>query len=189
MSKALILIDYINEICHPEGKIAGCAAMINQRQIVTKVNKLLEQARKHNCLIIWVSVAFDTNYLEANQNSPIFSRAKSFQALQRNSWGTELLADLNYQAGELIIVKNAVNPFHATNLEHVLRNNAVTEVYLAGVSTEVAIQSCTRDAHDRGYIVNLIGDCCASSHLDFHNSSLEMLKLMAKVVTSTDELF
>jgi nicotinamidase-related amidase len=163
--------------------------MINQRQIVTKVNKLLEQARKHNCLIIWISVAFDANYLEANQNSPIFSRAKSFQALQRNSWGTELLADLNYQAGELIIVKNAVNPFHATNLEHVLRNNAVTEVYLAGVSTEVAIQSCTRDAHDRGYIVNLIGDCCASSHLDFHNSSLEMLKLMAKIVTSTDELF
>jgi nicotinamidase-related amidase len=171
MSKALILIDYINEICHPEGKIAGCAAMIDQQQIVAKVNKLLEQARKNNCLIIWVSVAFDSNYLEANQNSPIFSRAK------------------NFQAGELIIVKNAVNPFHATNLEHVLRNNAVTEVYLAGVSTEVAIQSCTRDAHDRGYIVNLIADCCASSRLDFHSASLEMLKLMAKVVNSADDLF
>ncbi len=189
MSKALILIDYINEICHPKGKISGCAAMINEQQIVTKVNNLLARARQENCLIIWIVVAFESTYINANLHSPIFSRAKQYQALELGTWGTELLADLDYQNGDLIIVKNAVNPFHATNLDHVLRCNGVSEVYVAGVSTEVAIQSCTRDAHDRGYQVSVIGDCCASSNLDFHNSSLEMLKLMAKVVNSSDELF
>ena len=50
MSKALVLIDYINEICHPKGKISGCAAMINEQQIVAKVNNLLVRARQENCL-------------------------------------------------------------------------------------------------------------------------------------------
>lgn len=184
MAKALILIDYINDICHPQGKIAGCAPMVAEEQIVAKVNQLTAKARTENMLVIWIAVAFDSNYLEANLSSPIFSKAKQFQALQRNSWGTELLAELNYQDGELVIVKNAVNPFHATNLDHVLRAQGVNEVYLAGVSTEVAIQSCTRDAHDRGYQVNIIGDCCASSNRDKHAASLEMLAYFGKVINS-----
>lgn len=189
MSKALILIDYINDICHSEGKISGCAAMVNEQQIVTKVNNLLIRARNEQCLVIWVIVAFEANYINANINSPIFSRAKQHNALELGSWGAELLSDLHYHDGELIVVKNAVNPFHATNLDHVLRCNNVSEIYLAGVSTEVAIQSCTRDAHDRGYQVNIVGDCCASSNSSFHHSSLEMLKLMANVVNSADVLF
>lgn len=186
MAKALILIDYINDICHPQGKIAGCAAMVAEEQIISKVNKLTAKARAENMLVIWIAVAFDKNYQEANLNSPIFSKAKQFQALQRDSWGTELLAELNYQDGELVIVKNVVNPFHATNLDHVLRAQGVDEVYLAGVSTEVAVQSCTRDAHDRGYMVNVIGDCCASSNRDKHSSSLDMLAYFANVI-SCDE--
>lgn len=186
MKKALILIDYINDICHPEGKLAGCAAMINANNVVAKVNKVLEYARNQEWLIVWVIVGFDNKYLEANPASPIFTRARERQALQRGSWGTELLADLGYNQGELIICKNAVNPFHGTNLDHVLRNRQVAEIYLAGVSTEVAIQSCTRDAHDRGYRVNVIGDCCASGNQAHHDSSLAMLNYMAKVISCSE---
>ncbi len=186
MKNALILVDYINDICHPEGKIAGCAPMIKQNQIVEKVNKLLNFARSNQWLIIWIIVGFDKNYTEANSNSPIFNRARQHEALQKGTWGTELLAEMNYNESELIIYKNAVNPFHATNLDHVLRSNQVSNLYLAGVSTEVAIQSCTRDAHDRGYVVNIISDCCASSNQDYHNASLAMLGNMAKVINSTD---
>ena len=150
MSKALILIDYINEICHQEGKISGCAAMINEQQIVSKVNKLLRCARQENCLIVWIVVGFESTYINANLNSPIFSRAKQYQAFELGTWGTELLENLDYHAGELVIIKNAVNPFHATNLDHILRCNDISEVYVACGTAEVAIQSCARNAHERG---------------------------------------
>lgn len=185
MSKALILIDYINDICHPDGKIAGCAKAISENNIVAKVNQLTSYARSEKWLVIWVKVAFSDNYIEANSQSPIFSRAKQFGALQLKSWGSELLADLDYDSEELVIVKNAVNPFYATNLDYVLRLHNIDEVFLAGVSTEVAIQSCTRDAHDRGYRVNVIGDCCASREPKFHQISLEMLQIFANVTTSS----
>ena len=186
MTKALILIDYINEICHPDGKISSCAAIIAQENIISKVNQLTKTARDQQIQVIWVTVAFDQNYYEANLSSPIFSKAKQFKALQRNSWGAQLLTELEYLSNELIIVKNAVNPFHSTNLDHVLRAQNINELFIAGVSTDVAIQSCTRDAHDRGYKVNVIGDCCASGNIELHKSSLEMLSYFGKVISSNE---
>ena len=184
MKKALILIDYINDICHTNGKIAGCAAMFNEKQIVYKVNQLLDYVRQKNWLIVWITVGFSKNYAEASSKSQIFAKAKAVNALQQQSWGCQLIANLNYQENETIICKNAVNPFYATNLDHILRVNQIEELYLAGVSTEVAIQSCTRDAHDRGYLVNIIADCCASGNLHYHEASLAMLQNMAKIVES-----
>lgn len=183
MKKALILIDYINEICHKDGAF-GNYPMLAANDAFNKLNKLLEHARKSDWLVVWIIVGFSKNYLEANAKSPIFSKAIEYKKLELGTWGTEIIADLNYDLNETIICKNVVNPFYGTNLDHVLRNNGVEELYLAGVSTEVAIQSATRDAHDRGYVVNVIGDCCASSHPHRHEASLEMLTYMANVIDS-----
>lgn len=183
MKKALILVDYINEICHKDGAF-GCFPMLEANQAIAKLNRLLKYARENSWLVVWIIVGFDESYPEASPYSPLFTRAKEFQKFQRGSWGTEILADLDYQTGELIICKNAINPFHATNLDHVLRVNGIGELYISGVSTEVAIQSCTRDAHDRGYKVNVIADCCASSRPQFHGVSLEMLSYIANIVQS-----
>ncbi len=184
MKKSLIIIDYINEICHKDGAF-GCYPMLAKNQSVAKLNKVIFHARKENWLVIWVIVAFDKNYLEANTKSPIFSKAKEYKKLQRGTWGTEIISDLDYQEDELIIFKNAVNPFYGTNLDQILRNNGVGEIYIAGVSTEVAVQSAVRDAHDRGYKVTVISDCCGSSHKDRHDASLEMLTYMADVIDSS----
>lgn len=185
MNKALLLIDYINDICNPQVNPHGCAVMIAENNIIARVNKLLAHARTENWLIIWVVVAFDPEYKEA-LDSPIFTPAKINQKLQRNTWGSAILSELNYQAGELIITKNVVNPFHGTNLEHVLRKYHIDDVYIAGVATEIAIQSCTRDAHDRGYKPHVIGDCCAGRSKTFHDISLEMLRNFASIETSDE---
>jgi ureidoacrylate peracid hydrolase len=185
MKQSLILIDYINEICHKEGAF-GCYPMLTENQSVAKLNRILSLARKENWLVIWIIVGFDKHYLEANAKSPIFSKAKKNKKLQRGTWGTEIISDLDYQEGELIIYKNVVSAFYGTNLDHVLRTNEVEEVYIAGVSTEVAVQSAVRDAHDRGYTVNVISDCCGSSHKARHDASLEMLTYMANVIGSSE---
>lgn len=184
MKKSLILIDYINEICHKEGAF-DCYSMLEKNHSIAKLNQVISHARKEGWLIIWVIVGFDKNYLETNAKSPIFSKAKANKKLQRGTWGTEIISDLNYQEGELIICKNTVNAFYGTNLDHVLRTNGVEEIYIAGVSTEVAVQSAVRDGHDRGYTVTIISDCCGSSHKARHDASLEMLTYMADVVESS----
>ena len=185
-NKALILIDYINDIVHPNGKIAGCAAMIKEQNIVQKCNKALDFARNNGWFIIWIKVGFEAGYPEVHANSPFFTLAKQHQALMKNSWGTELLEGLNYQNNEMIIFKNRINPFHATNLEMVLQANNIDQLYLAGVSTEWAIEAATRDGHDRNFKITILEDLCASGSIDNHNHTLQVMQRIATIMQSSD---
>ena len=184
LPNALILIDYINDIVHPAGKFSAASAMLHEKNTVANCNKTLAYARKNNWLILWVKVAFSANYPEVSANSPIFSTAKQLQALAKGSWGTELLADLDYQEPEIIIYKNRISPFYATNLELILRTQQIDTLYLAGVSTDWAIEAAARDAHDRNFKVIILENLCASSSLENHNQTLKVISRIAKVVNS-----
>lgn len=184
LSKALIMIDYINDIIHPQGKIASCAKMVEENGVIAKCNAMLDYARKNNWLIIWIIVGFSKGYPEIPKNSPLFSKAKEFGALQLGEWGTQIIDTLNYHENELIIVKHRVNPFYATNLELILRRQMVDEIFIAGVSTQMAVESISRDGHDRDFQVTILKDLCASGDKDGHEASLRGLTRIARIIDS-----
>lgn len=184
--KALIMVDYINDIVHPQGKIASCAQMLGEKNIIEKCNSTLDMARKNNYVIIWIKVGFSHDYSEVSDNSPIFKGAKTKQALIQYTWGTELIDGLEYKEGELVIFKNRINPFYATNLELILRVKNVEQIYLAGVATEWAIEAAARDAHDKDFIVSIIEDMCASHSIEAHNASITTMSRIAKIINSQD---
>jgi nicotinamidase-related amidase len=184
--KALIMIDYINDIIHPQGKIASCVNMIINNQIINKANHVLSIARQNKYLIIWVKVAFSNNYIALSDNSTIFKNAKNQQALIQDSWGTDFISDLNYNATEMIIIKNRINPFYATNLDLVLHTHNIQHIYVAGVSTEWAVEATARDAHDRNYTVSIIKDLCASSSQEAHDASFKTMQRIAKIINSEE---
>lgn len=185
-TKALILVDYINEIVHPDGKISGSAVMINKYNVIENCNKVLDYARKNSWLIIWVKVGFEEGYPEVHPNSPIFSGAKLYNALAKNSWGTELHSGLNFKENELVIYKNRINPFYATNLELILKANNIDEILLAGVSTEWAIEAAARDAHDKNFKITIIEDLCASGDEEFHKNTIKVMSRIAKIIKHTE---
>ena len=189
MNKALILIDYINEIVNPAGKTPACAAMFAANNSVEKINAVTKMARANGWLVIWVKVAFNADYSEIHPNSKLFANAKKFGAYLRDTWATELVDGLDYLPSDSIVYKNRVSAFFATNLDLLLSANNVEEVYIAGVSTEMAIQATARVAHDLDYKVSIIGDLCASGSIEFHNSSLEMLGRVAEIVNSADIIY
>jgi len=184
--QALIMIDYINDIIHPDGKIASCAPMIHKNKIIAKCNKTLKLARKKGVLIIWIKVAFSQGYPEIYASSPIFGGAKKHQALLKNSWGTELITELDYKESELIIYKNRISPFYATNLELILNSNKIQELYVAGVATQWAVEAAARDAHDRNFQVMVLQDLCASGEIDAHNATLKTISRIATILNSPD---
>ena len=184
MRKALILIDYINDIVHPKGKTPVCAKMITDNAVVNKVNSLLKHARRDKWLIVWVKVCFTKDYAEVGPYSPLFNGARKINAYQKESWGTELIEGLDYQKNDCIVYKNRVNAFYNTNLDLLLRANRIDEIYIGGVSTDMAIQSTIRDAHDRDYKVNIVSDICASSSQELHDASLVMLSRIATIISS-----
>lgn len=181
-SDLLLVIDFVNDIVHPDGKISGSAKYIADHQVIQQANKAIATARSHKMPILFVKVGFSTNYLECPSNSPIFGKAKQYQALQLGGWGTEFHQDLQIQPQDNIIIKHRVSAFYATDLEAFLRANQIQRLYICGVSTDMAIQTTAREAHDRDYQVTILKDACGAMNQELHDNTIKSLERIATVI-------
>ena len=67
--------------------------------------------------------------------------------------GTEIVPELAPQAGELVPDKPGKGAFCRTNLEEILFERKLQQLVLAGVTTEVCVQTTMLEANDRGLTV------------------------------------
>lgn len=187
-NNALVIIDYINEIVHPDGKLAGKGypEFIQQHGTSEKVAGLIAKARNENWLVCHVRVAFDSAYASHPKNSPLFGAAKKFGALNQSSWGCEFIDYASPEGDEIVITKRRVSAFFNTELDTVLRVNGVSNVYFAGCATDLAVQAAVRDAHDRDYNCIVASDACAAANDDDHETSLPVLAKIANVTQLSD---
>ncbi len=83
---------------------------------------------------------------------------------------------------DFIVIKHRISPFYGTDLETVLRANKVDTLYIAGVSTNMAVELTAREAHDRDYNVVVLSDACGSYNKEVHEFSLKIISNLAEVV-------
>ncbi len=184
-NSALIVMDFENEIVHPDGKFKakGYPDFVKSQDTLTKVCRAIENARQARTQVVFVRVGFDDGYLDQPKQSPLFGSADEFGALKLGTWATELHQDLDVRPGDVQIIKHRVSPFFGTDLEIQLRSRGITHLYLAGVSTDLVVESAARDAHDRDFQVTVLSDCCAAGNNEDHESALKTLKKIATVET------
>ena len=180
---ALVLIDYINEIVHPDGKLAGkgYADFILRHGTSEKVTELLHKARKGGWTVCHVRVGFDAGYVSHPENSPLFGAAKKFGALNQEAWGCDFIDFASPKEGEAVIQKRRVSAFFNTELDTVLRVNRVSNVHFGGCATDLAVQAAARDAHDRDFAAVIVTDACAAACDEDHETSLPVLQKIARL--------
>jgi nicotinamidase-related amidase len=186
MATAFIGLDYINDIVHPEGKISHIAEPAAERGIIAKVNRALEIARNKEWLTILVKVGFAKGYLDHPKRSPFFGKLHEIGALEAGSSGMDFHPEIREDLADLVIVKPRISAFYGTQLDAALRARNVNRLVIAGVSTAWAVQSTVRDAHDRDYEVYVLEDACAAATEAVHQSSMELLGSIAKVIRVED---
>jgi nicotinamidase-related amidase len=94
--------------------------------------------------------------------------------LVRGEAGHDIIAELAPVAGEPVIDKPGKGAFYATDLEAILRGRGITQLILAGVTTEVCVHTTMREANDRGFECVILSDGTASYFPEFHRVALEM---------------
>jgi len=102
--------------------------------------------------------------------------------------GNDIVPELRPQPGEPVIVKPGKGAFWSTPLEGLLRDAGVTHLVLAGVTTEVCVQTTMREANDRGYYCLLIEDATESYFPEFKRATLEMIRAQGGIVGWTAPL-
>jgi nicotinamidase-related amidase len=178
---ALIVIDYINDIVDEKGKLASASNYIAENHTFDHVNRAIAIARQYQLIIIHVKVGFSHHYNECPIFSPLFSIVKQRAALQLGTWGTEFHQAIDVRAEDNIVIKHRVGAYHHTLLPTILGANSIDSVFLAGVSTNMAIETTARDLHDADYNVVILEDACAASEKAVHDASINHLKYLATI--------
>lgn len=187
MKTAIITLDIINGICHPDSETAVYADRIKQSQLIEHTNKILHWARKKGHLIAHVKLAFRDNYSDASNVSPLFSKAKSNHKFKINAWDSQFCDALNRQDSDIEIIKHRVSAFYGTNLDLILRANKIERLILCGVATNNAVELTAREAHDRDYQITITEDATQTSDNTAQTTSTNFLKRITTVI-NTNEL-
>lgn len=183
MRTALIGLDYIIDIMHPEGKIAASAAQASARHVIVHANQALQLAQQRGWLRILVKVGFAQGYVDHPAQTAMFRRARELGALEAGSRGMDFHPDLRAELGEQVIIKPRISGFYGTNLDATLRARRIERVVIAGVSTCWAVESTVREAHDRDYEVLILEPACAAATAEEHEQAISRLSRIARVVS------
>ena len=182
---ALIIIDMQRDFLEPGG--FGETLGNDVSRLVAAVEPcraVLEAARRRGLLVIHTREGHRPDLSDAppakvERGEPslrIGAPGPMGRILVRGEPGHDIIPALYPAAGEPVIDKPGKGAFYQTELELMLRNRGIENLFVCGVTTEVCVNTTVREANDRGYRCIVLGDCCASYFPHFHEAGLAMIK-------------
>ncbi|MGQ0544116.1 MAG: cysteine hydrolase family protein [Betaproteobacteria bacterium] len=189
---ALLVIDVQNDFCSPGGYMEHAGVDVsNLRKPVEPIQRLLKEARRVGMYVIFTREGHrpglqtvPASFMERTQfaGHPIGRRGPLGRLLVRGERGHEIIEELKPLPNETIIDKPGKGAFYATPLESVLRSLGATHLAIAGVTTEVCVQTTMREANDRGYDCLLVEDATESYFPEFKRATLAMVRAQGAIV-------
>jgi nicotinamidase-related amidase len=96
--------------------------------------------------------------------------------LPKGSPQARIIDDLTPIENEILLPKTSSGVFNSTNIDYVLRNLETRHLIIAGIVTDQCVDMAVRDAADRGYLVTLVEDACATYTEQRHYACLNAIK-------------
>jgi nicotinamidase-related amidase len=182
---ALIIIDMQRDFLEPGGfgeTLGNDVSLLNAA--VAPCKAVLAAARRAGMLVIHTREGHAPDMHDAppakiERGSPskrIGDPGPMGRILIRGEAGHDIIDALYPVAGEPVVDKPGKGAFYATNLGLILANRGIENLLVAGVTTEVCVNTTVREANDRGYRCIVLSDCCASYFPEFHEAGLAMIK-------------
>src|SRR6266446_5305399 len=81
--------------------------------------------------------------------------------LVRDTWNTDIVAELKPQADDIVMYKTRFSGFYQTELDSILKRMGMKHLIITGCTTSVCVDSTIRDAMFRDYQPVLLADCTA----------------------------
>ena len=188
---ALVLIDMQRDFIEPGGFGASLGNDVSHLQAAVEPTRALLQAWRS---LGWPIVHTRESHAPDLSDCPAAKRDRGQPALRigdvgpmgrllvRGEPGCDIIPALSPLPGEAVIDKPGKGAFHATRLMEVLRLMGVTQLVVAGVTTEVCVQSTMREANDRGFDCLLVEEATASYFPQFKAATIEMIVAQGGIV-------
>jgi nicotinamidase-related amidase len=158
---ALVLIDL------QKGILAMPVAPYSGSEVYERSTQLAQRFRAAGGLVVWVRVSFGKDHALAPQ-----------QLVDQPSNLANLPAGWDefphpIEDGDIVVTKRQWGAFHGTDLELQLRRRGIHGIVLAGISTNIGVESTARNAWELGFELVIAEDLCSSSSAEMHGFSIK----------------
>jgi nicotinamidase-related amidase len=175
---AVLVIDMVRDFADPNGRVFNEGA----GRIVPVIDQFVELARAQGAVIIWV---IDSH----RPGKPDWELQHVRGHCEGGTPGVELMPPLEPEGSDYVINKRRYSAFVGTDLDLILRDNAINTVFLTGTKTNVCIRATAQDAFEHNYSVVVPRDCVSTDKPHLHEANLEDIgKYMGRVVSVEEAL-
>ncbi|WP_100486887.1 cysteine hydrolase family protein [Sporolactobacillus pectinivorans] len=184
---AFLVIDMQNDYCHKEGSLAKQGLDVSGvASMVPHLMHLIDQAEMYHVPVIYVRTIHEKS---TDSGSWIHRlRGKSQTDLcRKGTWGSEFYK-LVPEEEDIIVTKHRYSAFIHTKLDSVLHTLNVRNLLMAGVSTNVCVESTARDGFMLDYNVVLLSDCTAAFTREAYLMTLTNISQFFGTVAASNEV-
>jgi ureidoacrylate peracid hydrolase len=205
---AVLVVDMQNDFGSEGGAFQHAGIDISMiRAAVAPTAKALAAARTTGIKIVYLKMGFRPDLSDAGAaDSPNYVRHRSLglgdsvkapdgaqsRILIRDTWNTDIVAELTPSPEDVVIYKHRFSGFFDTTLDEMLRRSRIRHLIVVGCTTSICVESTIRDAMFRDYSCVLLKDCAGEPighglpRTNHEASLLTIQTLLGWVSTSAD---
>ncbi|MEJ5167429.1 MAG: isochorismatase family cysteine hydrolase [Thermoanaerobaculia bacterium] len=170
---AILVIDMLEDFVREEAPLE----VPSTRKIIPFLQKELKKARERGIPVIYVCDAHEREDIE-------FKKYGWLPHCIKGTEGARIIEELKPEEGDIIVEKKTYSGFYETNLEEILKEKGVENLYLTGCVTHICVLFTASDAVLRGYNVFVLEEGVAGLEEEDHRAALRIMKnvLGAKII-------
>ncbi len=173
---ALVVIDLQNGIASRPGLGPHSAA-----DVASRAKQLADALRARGGTVIWVHVLLN-EIMRATADAPQPATA------ELPAIASEFIAGLGIQPADAIIAKRQWGAFYGTNLEQTLDRRGIATIVMAGIATNLGVESTARAAFDAGYALVFAEDAMTTMGAEWHEFPVKNIFPRMGLVRGTEEI-
>lgn len=193
---AVLVIDMQNDFCAKGGMADREGFDVTPvSEMAARLPGFLNEARAAGVLVIFVRNLYSTErnfYLSDAWLEQAARVRKGSYTLHpvcgADHWGGAFFDNLRPEDSDPVVTKHRFNAFHNTDLECILRVNAIRTLVFTGCMTNVCVETTARDAFMRDYYVVVPSDATGTYVNADHEASLRNIERFFGQVTTIAEV-
>ena len=135
------------------------------KDVIKNAAKIVETARANGIFVVLVNVSpFDGK----DSLNPIVDNKPSWGNMTHSDDWSEIVPEMNQQKNDLKITKRQWGAFHGTELDLQLRRRGIDTIILCGISTNIGVETTSREAYQHGYNQIIAIDACSAMTEEEH---------------------
>ena len=168
---ALIVVDMQNAYLSPGGYIDLIGFDVSgSPPVIEETARLTAACRAAGIPVIYLQNGFSEDQQEVGgPAAPVWHKSNALRFMRANkayagklithgTWDHAIVNPLTPQPGDIVVPKSRYSGFAGTGLEQILASRRIRTVLVAGVATNVCVESTIRDAYHREFFPVMVTD-------------------------------